>query len=108
MFKSSTKGVTVDKVAAMFVDDAHLVAQGKDATNNVEEMLKTYEILHSATGGRVQEEKSKCFVWRHRWKQGGKEIVNMNEKTQLNNVELKQIDSRKCERTLGVHVGPSM
>ena len=66
MFKSSTTRVTVDKVAAMFVDDADLVAQGKDAMNNMEEMLKTHEILCSATGGRIQEEKPQCFVWRHR------------------------------------------
>ena len=58
MFKSSTTRVTVDKVAAMFADDVDLVAQGKDAINNVEEMLKTYEILHSVTGGRIQQEKS--------------------------------------------------
>ena len=32
----------------------------------------------------------------------------MNKKTQLNSVDLKQIDSRKCERTLGAHMGPSM
>lgn len=46
-----------------FVDDTDLVADGEKAIQNIQQMLNTYNRLHTATGGKIQEEKTKFFYW---------------------------------------------
>ena len=58
--------------AIAFVDDTDLVAEGNDGEQMMLEMLQTYDDLHTATGGLIEQNKSKYFAWKWKWRQGNK------------------------------------
>ena len=49
--------------AIAFVDDTDLIAEGIDAEIMMNLMLKTCDDLHAATGGCIEQNKSKFFAW---------------------------------------------
>ena len=61
-------------VAIVFVDDTDLVAEGIDTESMMQLMLKTYDNLHAATGGHIEQDKSKFYAWRWKWRQRNKVI----------------------------------
>ena len=46
----------------MFADDADVFSDGDEAIANVITMLSVHDRMCSATGGIIQEEKSKCYA----------------------------------------------
>ena len=58
--------VTLAKVicsAISFVDDNDLVVDGKQVLRKIQSILNIYIILYMATGGKMQEEKTKFYYW---------------------------------------------
>ena len=72
--------------AIAFVDDMDLVEEGIDAEIIMKLMLKTYDDSHAATGGCIEQDKSKFYAWKWKWSQGNKVIkdekvtLKVNEK----------------------------
>jgi len=64
--KSNIYDQMVQKVAVAYVDDNDLVTDGEDAKKNMISIIEIYNDLHTASGGNIQEEKSKFFAWRWR------------------------------------------
>ena len=48
------------------------------------------------------------FAWMHAWKQGRLEIRNVKVNIEVNRITVQQIDCRKSERSLGVHMSPAL
>jgi len=71
-------------------------------------MLNIYNRLHTATGGKIQEEKTKFFYWIWVWSQGVKRIKNIQASVQVNNREIEQLEVSHEEKTLGVYLSPSL
>jgi len=65
-------------------------------------------MLHAATGGKIEGSKTKYFAWQWKIKQGKKILYPVNVKLKVKQQEINQIDVNKCERTIGVHIGPSL
>ena len=53
-----------------FVDDTDLTIDGDNAQEQMQRIVNLYNQLHTAIGGKIQEEKSKFFSWKWVWKQG--------------------------------------
>jgi len=49
--------------AVLFVDDTDMIEEGDEAEENMQEMLKIYNRLYSATGGYIENKKCKYFAW---------------------------------------------
>ena len=67
-FGSKLTKVMVLIAAIAFVDDADLVAEGIDAESKMKIMLKLHDDLFAATGGYIEQNKSKFFAWKWKWK----------------------------------------
>jgi len=63
---SNLMNETIQKAAVAYVDDNDLITDGDQATRNMNQMIKTCDDLQTATGGNLQEEKSKFFAYRWR------------------------------------------
>jgi len=61
----------VQCAAVGFVDDNDLIENGEKVNEDMQIMLNKYNDVHAATGGHIEEEKTKCYAWKHRSKQGG-------------------------------------
>ena len=64
--------------------------------------------MHTATGGLIEQSKSKYFAWMWKWKQGQKKIEEIAVNVSVNNIKVKEVSCEKSEKTLGVHLSPSM
>ena len=42
------------------------------------------------------------------WKQGKRELKNMPVEIEVNNVKVQQVDYKKSQRLLGVHMSPTL
>ena len=51
----------IQTVVVVFVDDADMIAEGADVIMNMQKILKTCNDSHSATGGKMKEEKCNFF-----------------------------------------------
>ena len=71
-------------------------------------MLQTYDDLHTAAGGLIEQSKSKYFAWKWKWKQGNKIIEDIKVNININNVNVNEVSCKKSEKTLGVHASPSI
>jgi len=107
-FKSKMSQLEMLMSAIAFVDDVDLVADGKEVEKKMIEMLQTYDDLHTATGGLIEQSKSKYFAWKWKWKQGNKIIEDIKVNISINNVKVNEVSCKKSEKTLGVHLSPSM
>ena len=61
-FKPREGDEDIHEVAVMFADDADVFSDGDEAIANVITMLSVHDRMCSATGGIIQEEKSKCYA----------------------------------------------
>jgi len=104
--KLTDDNITVSAIA--FVDDTDLVAEGPKAEEMMEKMLVTYNDLHTATGGLIEQSKSSYFAWRWKWQQGNKKIIRVNADIKFNNERVKEVEWGKSEKTLGVYMNPAM
>ena len=52
------------KMSVAFADDNGMVIGGCDSENKMEMILNIHDDLHSATGGCIEEEKSKYYAWK--------------------------------------------
>ena len=52
-------------------------------------MLNKYNSLYAATGGRIQEEKTKFYSWIWVWSQGFKKIKSIQAKIRVNDYEIE-------------------
>ena len=91
-----------------FVDDTDLVADGTNATPKIQQMLNLYNKLHTAIGGKIQEQKSSFFSWIWVWAQGQKRIKNVNINLSINNSSIQQNHVSEDKKTLGVQMSLSM
>ena len=91
-----------------FVDDTDLVADGINATPKMQQMLNLYNKLHTATGGKIQEQKSSFFSWIWVWAQGQKRIKNVDINLSINNSSIQQNHVSEDKKTLRVQMSPSM
>ena len=104
--KLSKSEVLISAIA--FVDDTDLIVEGTEAEEKMQEMLKQYNDLHTATGGLIEQKKSSYFAWKWTWKQGDKKIKNVIVNIRINGESVKVVESSKSEKTLGVYISPSM
>ena len=88
-FLSLVTAVSILCSSISFVDDADLVVDRDNATEEMQLMLNLYDTLHTATGGKIQEEKSKYFSWIWVWMQEQKQIKNIQVELKVNNTSLK-------------------
>ena len=95
---SNLSGQSVQKTAVAFVDDNDLIADGEEAERDMNNMITTYDDLHTASGGNMQEEKSKFFGWIWRWKAGFKEIENKLQETKVKGKKLHKKSAVKVKK----------
>ena len=89
-FISLLTGLRLLCASISFVDDTDLVADGSNAMHKMQVMLETYNKLHTATRGKIQEQKSTFFSWKWEWKQGQKKIKNIEINLEVNGSLLNQ------------------
>ena len=94
--------------AIAFIDDTDLVAEEKEVKKKMVEMLQTYNNLHTAIGGLIEQSKSKYFVWKWKWKQRNTIIEDVKVNISINNIKVKEVLYKKVKKTLGVHISPLM
>ena len=85
-FESGLTNQSSQIVAVMFVDDADMVTEGVEAEMKMKQILKKYDNLHAATGGKIEEKKCKFFAWMCVWKQGRLEIKNVDANIEVNGI----------------------
>ena len=107
-FKSNISNETISVSAVVYVDDNDLVSDGQRVKEKMQTGLSLFNSLHEATGGCVEESKSKIFSYKWNVRSGRKVIRNMNGSVTLNQENLQVIDCKKQERTLGVMMGPAL
>ena len=61
-FKSKLIELRILISTIAFVDDTDLVAEGNDVEQMIVDILQTQNNLHTATGGLIEQDKSKYFV----------------------------------------------
>ena len=107
-FDSNVTQKSMHVAAVSYVDDNDLVTDGVNVEDKMNKGVNTFNSSHEATGGLVEEKKSKFFA--HQWKvrSGRKVIDNKEKKTCMQDAELKQIDCKKQERTLGAMISPAL
>lgn len=64
--------------------------------------------MHEATGGCVEESKSKAHACQWSIQPGRKTICNREGKIRMQEIDLKQINCKQQEKTLGVMMGPAL
>ena len=62
-FESVISNEIEQYVVVSFVDDNDLATDGENAEVKMQEIIDLYEILHAATGGKIEESKIKYFAW---------------------------------------------
>ena len=107
-FESKVYGEIILKVSVAFVDDNDMVADGEEVEEDMKVILNDYNDLHSATGGHIEEQKSKYYAYQWVIRSGRKVIKNIDKTAEINNTTLLQIDCEKSEKTLGVMMGPAL
>ena len=94
--------------AVLFVDDADMITEGKEAEEKMQRILEIYNRLYTATGGYIENKKCKYFAWYWRWKQGQKEIKDKNVEIVVNGIKVTSVKSTQSERSLGVYMSPAI
>ena len=105
---SNVTNETVQKAAVSYVDDNDYVTDGEDAKRKMNQILKICDDLHTATGGNLQEEKSKFFAYKWGWRSGIKHIKDVQIEIEVNGKKLAQEKCKDSEKTLGVMMSPSL
>jgi len=62
-FLSLIIAISILYSSVSFVDDTDLAVDRDNAPEEMQLMINLYNTLHTATGGKIQEEKSKYFSW---------------------------------------------
>ena len=106
--KSRVYNDTIQKVAVAFVDDNDMISDGDEVQEKMNFIVTEYNDLHMATGGYMEEEKSKYYAYQWIIKSGKKTIKNIKERVAINGIELEKVDCTKNVKTLGVTMGPSI
>jgi len=83
-FKSNISNETISVSAVVYVDDNDLVSDGQRVKEKMQTGLSLFNSLHEATGGCVEESKSKIFSYKWNVRSGRKVIRNMNGSVTLN------------------------
>ena len=61
---------TEEQVASIsYVDDTDLMTDGEDDVDKMQESITLYDNYYSATGGKIEIDKSTYFAWQWTWKQ---------------------------------------
>jgi hypothetical protein len=106
--QSKLYGDTIQKVAVAFVDDNDMMSDGDDVNQKMKIIVTEYNDLYTATGGYIEEDKSKYYAYQWVTRSGRKIIKNIDEKVEINGKELKQVECKNTVKTLGVIMGPSL
>ena len=104
--KATTEREQVAAVA--HADDNDLVTDGECAEENMNSGFKIFNDMNEATGGCVEEKKSKFFACKWKVRSGRKTMSNLDRKVVINESNLQQIHCKKNEKTLGVIMGPAL
>ena len=107
-FDSNVTQKSMHVAAVSYVDDNDLVTDGVNVEEKMNKGVNIFNSLHEATGGLVEEKKSKLFAYQWKVRSGRKVIYNKEKKICMQDAELKQIDCKKQERTLGVMISPAL
>ena len=62
-FESQVNRDIILKVSVAFVDNNDIVADGEDVEEDMKTILDDYNDLHLATGGYIEEQKSKFYAY---------------------------------------------
>ena len=87
-FESQVNGDIILKVSVAFVDDNDMVADGEDVEEDMKTILDDYNNLHSATGGYIEEQKSKFYTYQWKIRLGKKVIQNVQKMVEINDSKL--------------------
>jgi hypothetical protein len=106
MLQSRIYDDKIQKVAVAFVDDNDMMSDGEEVGEKMKIITTEYNDLYTASGGYVEEAKSKYYAYQWVIKAGKKVIVNIEEKVEINSKELKRVDCKMNIKTLGMMIGP--
>jgi len=107
-FQSRVFNESIQVAAVSYVDDNDLVSDGDNAAEKMNKGVNIFSSLHEATGGLVEENKSKVYSCQWKVLSGRKVIYNNKNKIRMQEIELKHIDCKKQELTLGVMMSPAL
>ena len=99
---------SIQKVFVAFVDNNDMVTDGEDAEENMNVIITEYNDLHSATGGHIEEEKSKFYAYHWKIRSGRKVIKNEKKTVVINGKNLQQIDCKKSKKNSWIYNGTSI
>ena len=92
----------------MFVDDTAFTLNGKNCVKRMQNIIDKYKLLHKATRGKIQEEKSFSYCWQQEYVDGVKQIQDYESNMTINSNKIKQLEAAKSVRALGVYLTPSL
>ena len=78
-----------------YVDDNDLVSDGEIIVDKMNKGVRIFHSLHEATGGCVEETKSKVYAYQWKVRSGRKVICNKDSNIYMQEIELKQINCKK-------------
>ena len=107
-FINKLNGKSKQCVAVAFVDDTDFMTDGDNATEQMTEILNTYDKYYGATGGHVEVSKTTFYSWIWKWKQGQKIVKPIPTKLSIQSNQLKQNPINESVKTLGVKIKPSL
>ena len=106
--KSATSENVERCSAVAFVDDIDLVEDGPKAEENMQNMIKEYDDLHSASGGKIEIKKTKYFSWKWTWRQGVKIAKSMPIDLNVKNVKVDELNINEGIRSLEACMPPTL
>ena len=77
--------------AVGFVDDNDVIEDGEKVNEDMQIMLNKHNDLHAATGRHIEEEKTKYYALKQRWKQGVKVLKKIPTELWLNNKKIDRV-----------------
>jgi len=89
IISSNVSDLSVQRVSVAFVNDNDLVTDREDAEEKMGRIVTTYNDLHSAMGGYIEENKSKYFSYQWKIRSGYKVIKNINREVEINHLKLQ-------------------
>ena len=107
-FESRITQESIQVAAVSYVDDNDLVSDGSNVVDKMNRSVEIFDSLHEATGGCVEESKSKVYAYQWLIRSGRKTICNNVSKIRMQGIDLKQINCKQQEKTLGVMMGPAL
>ena len=89
-----------------FVDDTDFFVNREDLIQVMTKILEEYKVLFKAIGGKIQFQKTFCFIWQQKWKNGQKYIQQLQIELKIDIIKIKQLPIEEGVRSLGIWINP--